>query len=61
LSFLRTITGKLSSSGAVMTFHRRMRVHLIDARGSFQEYPSIAEVQPVLDRPDRPKRRRFAG
>jgi hypothetical protein len=24
-------------------------------RGSFQEYPSIAEVQPLLDRPDRPK------
>jgi hypothetical protein len=46
LPFLRTINGKLSSSGAVMTFHRRMRVHPIEGRGSFQEYPSIAEVQP---------------
>ena len=36
-----------------MTFHRRMRVHPIEGRGGFQEYPSIAEVQPVLDRPDR--------
>jgi hypothetical protein len=58
LSFLGTITGKLSSSAAILTFHWRMRGNPIEWRGSFQEYPSIAEVQPVLDRPDAPKSRR---
>jgi hypothetical protein len=38
-----------------MTFHRRMRVHPIEGRVSFQKYLSIGEVQPVLDSPDRPK------